>query len=536
MARAVVKPALFRMSVEEENLASIPFAVLESRVGKRISKIEITGTKILPDGQELRVAWQVQGNAEFGLPTEQDLDIFVALGVLTFRNNFAKTVTFTGRELAKLLGINGVHGKFYQRLKLAMDRFVPLRFRAISATDRQEQVKWINVFQEASFTLDRETGRCTGSVTWTDKLIHSMNNGFFRVLDAGRYMDLDGITVKHMYRFLAVAFEKTDVIIIDARKLAAQHLGILKLPKYFSRLMQTLEPAFDQLIRIEVLGSYHVTSAENWEVALHRHASYVPERKTLLLRDNSFDPENIREKTRQALITAGMDASDAERYTQAAREWAEYYQLQRAGALLTSFLEFGVLPHVAVAVIERALTDGFRESCRTQLDWCEIAIDTCKAKIDAGQKLKNPAGLMVRIARDPDARSKMVLESKAAAARNQYRQREQQLFAENHEAKQRRLVLEYENSRLDLASTVFDDMSELAQEALCAAQADMLRQQGRYERMDPSTRISEIKQMALAELAKREAPPFEKWLLRKRAAQALLPFGDVESVARTAVR
>jgi hypothetical protein len=183
---------------------------------------------VLPNGSEMEVVWQIQGNNELGLPTEQDLDIFVVLGVLTFRNNFAKTVTFSGREIARMLNINSVHGKFYQRLKLAMDRFIPLRFRALTATDQQEEVKWSNVFQEASFLLDRETGRCTGSITWTDKLIQSINNGFFRVLDAGRYMELDGITAKHLYRFFAVAFEKTDLIVMDARKLAMEHVGISK--------------------------------------------------------------------------------------------------------------------------------------------------------------------------------------------------------------------------------------------------------------------------------------------------------------------
>ena len=55
------------LSVEEENLAAIPFAVLERRVGKRVGKIEINGTKILPDGTKVRVVWQVQGNNELGL-------------------------------------------------------------------------------------------------------------------------------------------------------------------------------------------------------------------------------------------------------------------------------------------------------------------------------------------------------------------------------------------------------------------------------------------------------------------------------------
>ena len=81
------------------------------------------------------------------------------------------------------------------------------------------------------------------------------------------------------------------MILVDARKLAIEHLGIVNPPKYFSRLMQTLEPAFDQLIRIEVLGSYHVVESDRWEIALRRHKNYVPERKVLL----SPDPVGSRE-------------------------------------------------------------------------------------------------------------------------------------------------------------------------------------------------------------------------------------------------
>jgi hypothetical protein len=49
---------------------------------------------------------------------------------------------------------------------------------------------------------------------------------------------VDGITAKHMYRFLVVAFEQNGPAGDDARR--SEHLGILNVPKYFSRLMQTL--------------------------------------------------------------------------------------------------------------------------------------------------------------------------------------------------------------------------------------------------------------------------------------------------------
>lgn len=526
MSRSAAKQALLRISVEEENLASIPFAVLESRVGKHVGKLEIQGTKILPDGQEMRVSWQVQGNADLGLPTEQDLDIFVALGVLTFRNEFTKTVSFTGREIAKILGISGVHGKFYQRLKLAMDRFISLRFRAIAETDRQEEVKWLNIFQEASFTFDRSTGRCTGTVTWTDKLIQSMNRGFFRVLDAGRYMELDGITVKHLYRFLAVAFEKKDIVVIDARKLCEQHLGMLRLPKYFSRLLQTLEPAFDQLVRVEVLGSYHVTNSDAWEVSLRRHANYVPERKSLLLREDRQEPDSLRERARRSLEEATLPSTLAGDCVSAVEDMPGLQQVERAGRLLRELMHIGVMPHVATSLIQKCLDEGVNtEAGRDQLDWYEIALDTCQQKMDSNQKLKNPAGLVLHIARDADARAKLVGDAKAAMAKKMFRQREHRQFVEHYQAEQRRLVVEYEDFRNNLARSLFDEMSEPVKQKLRGEKAEMLQQQSRWERMDARTRERELDELVCHEIAQTEVPPFEKWLLRKRASQAAFPFG-----------
>jgi hypothetical protein len=525
------KPSLVNLSVEEENLAAIPFAVLERRVGKRVAKIEIKGTKILPNGEEMEVVWQIQGNNDLGLPTEQDLDIFVALGVLTFRNNFAKTVSFSGREIARMLNIGAVHGKFYQRLKLAMDRFIPLRFRALTATDRQEEVKWSNVFQEASFLLDRETGRCTGSVTWTDKLIQSINNGFFRVLDAGRYMELDGITAKHLYRFFAVAFEKTDLIVIDARKLAMEHVGILNPPHYFSRLMQTLEPAFDQLIRIQVLGSYHVISAEQWRIALHRHPSYVPERKSLMLR-SAVCPELTCAHSQSMLEKGGFTPRMAAAWSEAAETPEQLYALERAAQLVQAMKQDGVLPHVAASYVSRALDLGAAAGEGQELlDWCEMALETCRHKKRTGQNLKNAAGLLVKIIKDPAARRRFFDEDMEAVAKERYRQRERAILRQNQEAEERVTILEYEQFRQALAQSLFEQLSDATRQSLSKEKSDLLRREGRLERMAPEVREREVADLIVQDLARSEVPPYGKWLLRKRAGQAMLPFTSVENIA-----
>ena len=522
---ARVENTFVNLSVEEENLAAIPFAVLERRVGKGVSKLEIRGTKVLPNGEEVRVNWQVQGNSELGLPTEQDMDVFIALGVLTFRNNFSKTVSFTGREIARILNITSVHGKFYQRLKIAMDRFIPLRFRAISESEHQEDVKWLNVFQEASFSLNRDTGRCIGTITWTDKLIQSMDSGFFRVLDAGLYMELDGITAKYMYRFLTVAFEKNDLVLIDARKLCAEHLGIQNLPKYFSRLMQTLEPAFEQLMKIEVLGSYYVVCAEDWKLGLRRHASYVPERKSLLLNNGGASSELTVEWCQTALENAGFARSAAEVYCANTSALLAKYKLNRAARLTEAMKDSGVLAHVALSATRRALDSGVDgEECSDALDWIEIAVDTCNQKQRSGQVLRNAAGLLVKIALDIEARPRLVSEEQVHSSKRRFRQREQIVLREMEQAEERVLIAEYENFRREFARQYFEDLPEANKQNLRKEKFELLRDQGRLTRLAPDTRGVEVDDMILLDLAMKWAPVFEKWRLRRAVQQASLPF------------
>ena len=535
MSKIQPKPSLLNLAVEEENLAAIPFAVLERRVGKHIGKIEINGTKMLPDGTELRVTWQVQGNNELGLPTEQDLDIFVALGVLTFRQSFAKTVTFTGREIARILDIHTVHGKFYKRLKMAMDRFIPLRFRALAENEEQEEVKWCNVFQEASFSLDRTSGRCVGSVTWTDKLIQSMDSGFFRLLDASRYMELDGITAKHLYRFLAVAFEKSDLVLIDTRQLCQEHLGILTPPKYLSRLMQTLEPAFEQLVRIQVLGSFHIVSSENWRIALHRHPNYVPERKTLALYGGGNDPKANRSHCEKLLQEAGFSQKVAAGYAGVATTLRQFHALERAAKLLIALLEEDVLPHVALSLIRNALDLGASSpEGRNLLDWCEIAVETCRRKKRSGQVMKNAAGLLIKIIKDPESRGRIISEDVERTLRESFRRREQFTERQQNEMEEHALILEFEEFREHMAETIFNDMADAKKVRLRKEKGDQLRQQERFQRLAPAIQQSEIDAAIRHEIARQELPPYEKWRLRKQAQQAVLPFQNSDPIYQSA--
>lgn len=530
----LVKPdpprEILSLSIEEENLGSIPFAVLERRNGKRLDRLELSGSKILPDGTQLNVVWQVQGNNELGLPTEQDLDIFVALGVLTFENQFAKTVHFQGREIARILGISSVHGKFYQRLKMAMDRFIPLRFRALSSTDGQEEVKWVNVFQEASFSLDRRTGRCLGSVTWTDKIIQSMDSGFFRMLDASRYRKLDGITAKYLYRFLTYEFENSEVVVIDARKLARERLGILKVPQHFSRLMQTLEPAFEQLMRQRIIANWHVADRDEWKIALRCHPEYTPGRAALLVLTPLEAMERNREKCRMLLEKAGLASPEAAAAVERAAALFDFYLLERSAQILESLQAEEVATGVAIRLLERVWTNPFDDPESVDLlDWCEIGLHVCWEKMRAGQTLRNRAGFLVKVIRDPESREKLVPAATAATLRAAFRRREDAARQRQVEQEELELAYEYEQFREEEANRMMAAMSESNRQLLRQEKLDTLRQSDRINRMTADAQKEEAEHLLRQHIIRTQVVSREKWEYRRRAKQTVMPlFSGVE--------
>jgi hypothetical protein len=118
----------------------------------------------------------------------------------------------------------------------------------------------------------------------------------------------------------------------------------------------------------------------------------------------------------------------------------------------------------------------------------------------------------------------LISDEATAAARTRYRHREQAAWAQNRQAEQRTLVLEYEAYRERIAASLFDQLSDSAINALRRDKAEWLKQQDRYDRLDKQVREIEIENLIRQDLATKEIPPFEKWYLRRRAQQVILPF------------
>jgi hypothetical protein len=192
----------------------------------------------------------------------------------------------------------------------------------------------------------------------------------------------------------------------------------------------------------------------------------------------------------------------------------------------------GVLPHVAVSYVARALEMGASTGeGQDLLDWCEMALDICRQKQRSGQSLKNAAGLVVKIVKDPAARRRFLDEHQEAAAKERYRQRERSILRQNQEVEERALILEYEQFRQATAQDLFEQLSDSSRQALTREKSEWLRREGRLDKMMPDVRDREVTDLILQDLARNDVPPYSKWLLRKRAGQAVLPFAAVDNIA-----
>jgi len=103
------------------------------------------------------------------------------------------------------------------------------------------------------------------------------------------------------------------------------------------------------------------------------------------------------------------------------------------------------------------------------------------------------------------------------------------LMRQEQQAEERFLVLEYETFRQELAKQAWDDLSEDKKKALAKHKLDLLKEQERFKRLPEEVRQQEAEELILQDLARSEAPPFDRWHLRYRAQQAILPFANQQN-------
>ena len=97
------------------------------------------------------------------------------------------------------------------------------------------------------------------------------------------------------------------------------------------------------------------------------------------------------------------------------------------------------------------------------------------------------------------------------------------------------MILEYEQSCRAIAETLFKEMPEVKKGLLRKQQRESLRQQERFLRISPEVQEREIEAAIIQDLARKEAPPYEKWRMRKHAQQAVLAFNECEGAGMESI-
>jgi hypothetical protein len=100
------------------------------------------------------------------------------------------------------------------------------------------------------------------------------------------------------------------------------------------------------------------------------------------------------------------------------------------------------------------------------------------------------------------------------------------MMRQEQQAEERGLILEYEAFRQELARQTWNELSEEKRKALSKQKLELLREQERFKRLPEDVRQQEVEELILQDFARTEAPPFDRWHLRYRAQQAILPFAS----------
>ena len=144
------------------------------------------------------------------------------------------------------------------------------------------------------------------------------------------------------------------------------------------------------------------------------------------------------------------------------------------------------------------------------------------------------AGLLIKIIKDPDLRSRIVTQEAEKLFRETFRRREQLAERQQHDLEEHALILEFEETRERIAELIFNDLAETKKSRLRKEKSDQLRQQERFQRLTAAAQHAEVDAAICQDIARSELPPYEKWRLRKQAQQAVLPFVEAEAQPQSA--
>ena len=148
---------------------------------------------------------------------------------------------------------------------------------------------------------------------------------------------------------------------------------------------------------------------------------------------------------------------------------------------------------------------------------------------EENQALRNGAGLIVKLARDPQSRQRMAGGEFVRGLRSSFRRREAAAMRQHEDMVERELLGEYEQFAEREARRLLAEMPDEVRRQLHQEKIGQMAAQERFQKLGKQLQQEEAESAVLAQLRRHQVAPFEKWRLRRLARQATLPFSPVSA-------
>ena len=234
------------VALEELNLVEFPIAMLCNRPPSSLKTISFSDRVFDREtgGWISREVLVTAGDA-FGLPTHFDMDVLLALMVLTqSQNRFQdRTVRFSLYQIIELLEVTKFGG-LHDRLRLSLDRWcsTTVKFQNAWRAENRWCSETFHFLDNVKLTKSRDFAPDQEQVfKWNDVVIESVQRQNTKPFDWPFYRSLSSPIAKRMYRFLDKRFFHKRTWQFGVEEFAVNKLGLQsgqRVSKYNQKLRE----------------------------------------------------------------------------------------------------------------------------------------------------------------------------------------------------------------------------------------------------------------------------------------------------------
>jgi hypothetical protein len=269
-----------RLGVDEGNHAEMPAIMAGGhRAGQHTRVIE---KEVLRNGEVVKQVWKVMGNAEYGLPSGIDADVYYALMELSDEQRWPRKVHFSLYDLIERMGWSH-GGESYANARESLKRWATVRIEATNSfyvlQNREYRGTLVWGFIEEAYVPQRDEVSDRGSpvnyIVWNEHLHQSVLSGYVLAIDLDLYRRLRKRPLaRRLYTFLNKKFGAKRAWAMELKSLAHTHLGIAESRSSPAQIRAMLDPAVELLKENGYLrGCQYRARSKETIVTFHRAGS-----------------------------------------------------------------------------------------------------------------------------------------------------------------------------------------------------------------------------------------------------------------------